>query len=165
MKLYDLYEATMSRADAYDALQRYVQEVKQQDFSSLYPALKTHFPQAIFSGNMSRAVGLPSNIKRGEELSNLLPTDPNRFYSWSKSSEGLNNAVDDLFDGSPVVILTQDGEGIDVNNILGTDHGHAQEQEIIAPSYPTISIDALMYDREEYPPTMFDEFIKYIKEH
>lgn len=127
MKLTEVAVETISSAEAKNLLLTYVSEVRKVDFNMLMPVLEKHFPNAIYTGEMYRAVdfdvdkGLP-NLQRG------------RYSSWAKDLDGLESSIDDLWADSwaTLAIYVQTARGIEVNKILGNSHDHFYENEVIA---------------------------------
>ena len=122
MRLFEVMIADEAKRMLFD----YANEVAKVDFNVLMPALEKHFPKAIYTGEMSRAKdfdidGKPPELQRG------------RYYSWAKSDQGLDAAIEDMYSGwaETLAIYVQTAKGIDVNAILGK-HDHFNEEEVIA---------------------------------
>lgn len=145
MKLQAICE-DISAQQAKDMLFAYADTVAKTNFDKLIPALKKHFPGAVYKGRMSRAKDF--NIDDG-------PPTPivGKYSSWTKSRAGLEAAITDMYGdwADTLAIYEQDYEGIDVNAVLG-EHDHSSEEEIIAKVSNKARLSSFIHNGESWPP-------------
>ncbi len=141
-----LFEINISAEQTKDMLKAYADSVTKTDFELMAPALEKYFPEARFKGTMYRAVDF--------DIDNSLPVlQKGKYSSWSKSHQGLEAVIKDMFSdwADTLAIYSQTGAGIDVNVVLDK-HDHYNEEEIVAQTNNSVKLNSFWYKGESWPP-------------
>ena len=132
-----------------------------------------------YTGRMYRAIIMPfefvmhtvdtrimlSRLHRAE-----LQQTHSKFYSWSKSAQAMQRAIDGMLDsdefyrGIPAfIVLEQDSRGIDVAVVLGEDYELPEEEEVIATQANNAHVIGFMYFEVFYPIDKMQQFISKVR--
>lgn len=139
----------------------------------------------IFTGPMVRMVLIPRDkilsVKSEDQLSSLwqqyMQNKSTKYVSWSKTLEGINNALTNHVDQEMAVsdvgiVISQSGKGVDVEQII-LDHSDAQEyaeeQEVLAPLYNSHLTHFLGYTYKNHTTTFFksneyQNFLQFVRD-